>query len=73
MSSTSALVFLELTGLHLCDQLRHGALRVPPQGVPVLRFLFIDVDQILLEDPPAEGGLDLPDALFGEIALSWIG
>ena len=63
----------DLAVFHLGDQLRHGALRVPPQSIPVLRFLFIDVDQILLEDPPTEGGLDLPDALFGEIALLGIG
>ena len=60
---------MELRGLHLCNQLCHGALRVPAQGVPVLRFLFIDVEQILLENPTAEGRLHLLDALPGEIAL----
>ena len=55
--------------LHLGDQLRHGVLRVPAQSIPVFGFPFVDMDEILLEDPPAEGGLHLPDALFGEIAL----
>ena len=37
------------------------------QGVPVLRFLLVDVEQVLLNDSPAGGGLD---ALLGRIALS---
>ena len=64
---------MELAGLHLRNQLCHGALRIPAQGVPVFGFLFVDVEQILSEDPSAEGGLHLPDALFGEIALLEIG
>ena len=64
---------MELTLFHLRNQLCHGALRIPAQGIPVLGFLFVDVEQILLEDPPAEGGLHLLDALLGEVALLGIG
>ena len=64
---------MELASLHLGDQLCHGALRIPAQSVPVFGFLFVDVEQILLEDPPAEGGLHLLDTLPGEVALLGIG
>jgi len=64
---------LELAGLHLRNQLCHGALRIPAQGVPVFGFLFVDVEQILSEDPSAEGGLHLLDTLPGEVALLGIG
>ena len=55
--------------LQLNDALRHGSARFPLERIPRLILLLVDVHPIRLIDPTGEGGLDLPDAIFGEIAL----
>ena len=55
--------------LQLNNALRHGSARFPLERIPRLILLLIDVHPVRLIDPPGEGGLDLPDAILGEIAL----
>ena len=43
-----------VTVFQIRGQLRHGLLRIPAQGIPVLRLLLVDVEQILLKNAPAE-------------------
>ena len=45
----------------------HGCRGILLQLIAVLCLLFIDVHQVLLEDPPGEGGFHLSDAVLGEI------
>ena len=58
---------------HLPDQLLHGLRGILLQLVAVRCLLLIDMHQVLLEDPPGEGGLHLPDAVRSEVALFGIG
>ena len=60
---------VSITIPHLLNQLLHGQPRLPLGGCPILRLLLVDMEQVVPEDPPGEGGLDLLDALFGQISL----
>ena len=61
------------TALHRLHQLQHGPPRLPHQLVPGRRLLLVEVEHLVPEDIVGQPGLDLADALFGEVGLSGFG
>ena len=59
--------------LQLRDALHHCLASLRLQLLPRGILLLVDVHPIRVVDPSGEGGLHLPDAFFGEIALARIG
>ena len=60
---------VSITIPHLSDQLLHGQPCLPLGGCPILRLLLVDMKQVVPEDSPGKGGLNLLDALFGQVSL----
>ena len=53
----------------LCDAFHHGLARLHLELLTCDVLLLVDVHPIRVVDPSGEGGLHLPDAFFGEVAL----
>ena len=60
---------VSITIPHLLNQLLHRQPRLPLGGRPILRLLLVDMEQVVPENSPGEGGLNLLDALFGQVSL----
>ena len=56
-----------LDGLH---QLQHFPPHLPHQLISGIRLLFVEMEHFVAENIVGELGLDLTDALFGEVGLS---
>ncbi|KAF5028101.1 hypothetical protein DSECCO2_662580 [anaerobic digester metagenome] len=59
--------------IHLTDQFSHGFGHLFLQVIPPLGLFPVKRDELLTENLICQRGLHFFDALFREIALSWIG
>ena len=58
----------QCAGLHLVDQRFHDYRCLTIQGIPPLSLLPIELRQLIAEDLLGQTGLDLGDALLGQVA-----